>query len=375
MLTLSRPMWNGDADKGNDIAILKTNENWPHVVELASIADFEILSEDSSEFVVYGFGWTDSAGSVSPPILQKSEALSFWRCDQAWFYEKEDSWYDLSLGSNGKRDFSKTICFDGSNGSDMCPGDSGGPLMIKADATIDVSKPVKQYGINSYIFGSCGSMPSVDTSVAHYLNWIETNSNFTSNVRTCTSLNCSHACYLDGNSSPKCACPEGFLIDTESEGRNSCEEISEKYISKSLIWSSTMIQPDNTIRPFSDQEKCFYHKMNGFTDEELIFVGDCFEHDRFRWSYNETTGLIENFNRRWVNPHCISIKDPTNTRQKQALSLKPCDASSSSQQWTIEFGKIKPRASGLVCVMWNLSSGSRLWAQRCGENHFSKFVV
>ena len=307
--------WNGDADRGFDIAILKTNQNWDWTVDLADQNDFDNLVEGQSKFIVYGFGWTDSSGSSpSPMILQKSISLNFWRCTQAWFNERENAWYDFSIGSNGKRDFSKTICFDGSKGSDMCPGDSGGPLIIDDSE----NNKAKQYGINSYIFGTCGSMPSVDTSVAHYLDWIELHSDF---VRkgSCQNMNCSQACFIDEDEEPKCACGEGYFLD----GKENCVKIDQRYILKDANWSLSMVREDNTIRPFREN-LCFYHKMNGFTENELIFMGECRDHDRYKWSFDNSTGLIENFNRRWIVPHCITIPDHSNSRQKQALTLQKC---------------------------------------------------
>ena len=112
--------------------------------------------------------------------------------------------------------------------------------------------------------------------------------------------------------------------------------------------------------------------MNGFTANEKIYVGDCFDHDRYRWDYNQTSGLITNWNRKWLVPHCIEIPEPNNARKKQQLFLAPCVAGgSAAQSWIVENGMIRVRAQRDICIMWNLLDRTRLWGLPCGEHLFA----
>lgn len=67
------------------------------------------------------------------------------------------------------------LCVGLGNGMDACQGDSGGPAMLQ---TVEYSEIVTyQIGIVSYGFSPdaelCGSVPSVNTFVPYYLNWIK----------------------------------------------------------------------------------------------------------------------------------------------------------------------------------------------------------
>lgn len=137
--------------------------------------------------------------------------------------------------------------------------------------------------------------------------------------------------------------------------------------------TDTFVQPDNTIRPFSDKSKCFYHKVNGFTENEKIYVSDCVDHDRYRWNFDVESGKIINWNRKWIIPHCITIPEYTNSAKKQQLFLAPCEDDNLNQVWKLENGMIKPRENSDVCIMWNLKDKTRLWATSCGEYRFSEF--
>lgn len=62
------------------------------------------------------------------------------------------------------------LCAGGNKGSDICSGDSGGPLML--------GRFVNRYyfmflgGIASFGVGRCGRAPSVYTFVPSYIDWI-----------------------------------------------------------------------------------------------------------------------------------------------------------------------------------------------------------
>jgi hypothetical protein len=136
-------------------------------------------------------------------------------------------------------------------------------------------------------------------------------------------------------------------------------------------FANSPVRSDNTIRPFYDQTKCFFHKMNGFTLNELIYIGDCVNHDRYRWDYNETSGQLTNWNRKWIVPHCIEIPDHQNAKKKQQLFLAPCDAAKPAQSWVVMNGMLRLRQSPTICAMWNLLDKTRLWGLPCGEHLFA----
>ena len=101
----------------------------------------------------------------------------------------------------------------------MCNGDSGGPLI----------KDNLQYGVNSYVFATCGRYPSVDTSTAYFIDWITANSQYDADSQdfwipgdyvpppnACNSLTCSHSCAVDAETNTAfCTCPMHETIDVE----------------------------------------------------------------------------------------------------------------------------------------------------------------
>jgi len=112
--------------------------------------------------------------------------------------------------------------------------------------------------------------------------------------------------------------------------------------------------------------------MNGFTENEKIYVGDCVAHDRYRWGYDESTGLLQNWNKKWIGTgHCIEIPDHENARKKQQLFLAPCDDSNPAQSWIVQNGMLRVRSTPSICIMWNLGDKTRLWSTPCGEHLFA----
>jgi len=162
---------------------------------------------------------------------------------------------------------------------------------------------------------------------------------------------------------------------------STCVEVKDNNVSVS--WATTPVRQDKTIRPYyNGGNKCLYHKMNGFTPGEKIYVGDCDVgttngvtwHGRYTWIYDSQTGLITNRNRMDEGRHCIAIPDWSVTKKKQQLELAPCDAENLGQSWIVENGMIKVRANRDVCVMWNLGDKTRLWSLPCGEHVFAPMV-
>lgn len=209
--------------------------------------------------------------------------------------------------------------------------------------------------------------------------WILENSDYSTSqnfwnsdtiTKTCDTLSCSHDC-VDTGPEPYCACPIHFTIDDLEP--NKCVSITSQ-----VKFSETMIREDNTIRPFSQQDQCLYHKKYGFKERELVFIGSCIEDtgqsknnkDRYRWSYNSTTGQIANMNYYDSNRHCMTIPDPSKYA-KQQMYLAPCDESREDQKVDVINGKMKMRANHNVCIMYNLVTATRLWTVRCDDKIFS----
>ena len=167
---------------------------------------------------------------------------------------------------------------------------------------------------------------------------------------------------------------------TLTDDRSTCAEVknNDDSNSVSVSWATTPIREDKTIRPhYNGSQMCFYHKMNGFTPGEKIYVGDCAlinGSNRYHWIYFPETGLITNRNRMNDGRHCIAIPDWSVTKKKQQLQLDPCDAGNPGQSWIVENGMIKVRANRDVCVMWNLGDKTRLWTLPCGEHIFAPLV-
>lgn len=65
------------------------------------------------------------------------------------------------------------MCAGGKDGKDSCGGDSGGPLIVKMQATTYDIRTFQQ-GIVSYGPKICGiqGLPGVYTRVAYYMDWI-----------------------------------------------------------------------------------------------------------------------------------------------------------------------------------------------------------
>ena len=116
-------------------------------------------------------------------------------------------------------------------------------------------------------------------------------------------------------------------------------------------FSKTWIRKDGTIRPLSDKSKCLYHKMNGFTENEKIYMSDCFDHSRYRWVYNETSGMVMNENRHTTTPHCWTIPNVEVTEAKQQMYLSPCSIDRVDQRFDAVDGMARVRSNLNVCIM------------------------
>ena len=186
------------------------------------------------------------------------------------------------------------------------------------------------------------------------------------NTNICIMWNLREATRLWGT-----ACSEFVFTGTDAVDP-ATTETDTSYSHAPTHFTNNLIQADNTIRPFSSKNKCFYHKLNGFTENEKIYVGDCVDHDRYRWDYDEESGQIVNWNRKWLIPYCLTIPDHELTNKKQQLFLAPCEVGNSNQSWIVEDGMVKVKENNDVCVMWNMKDKTRLWGTSCGEFRFSQ---
>lgn len=100
--------------------------------------------------------------------LRKSKPLQFLNCNdlatKGIYYPEYEGGVTYTFPTTEYG----IVCIENTDNSDMCTGDSGGPLIFNR----------KLYGLNSYFWGSCGQFPSVSTSVAHYYDWIVANSDY-----------------------------------------------------------------------------------------------------------------------------------------------------------------------------------------------------
>jgi trypsin len=366
------PDWEGKTKDGADLAILHvTPQSVVTPIHLATQDEFDVLQQNFDTLVVYGFGELSNGGDAAQ-VLQKSKPLAWLDCfimNEVGYYVKADERsYRFPTG------IPAFICFEPSaEGSDMCKGDSGGPLM----------KDGIQFGINSFVYGACGQYPSVDTNVAHYHDWIVANSEYDPDgshysaeenqvTSVCDDKGCSHYCFETDDNVAVCACPINLTIDTANT--TNCIAIGQN-----LVWSDNVIREDGSIRPYSDPTQCWYHKMNGYTTDEaagqheLVYTGDCVSHSRYRWFFEEN-GLIMNQNRYDTTPHCITIPDVDAFKKKQQPYLGPCDANRIDQLWQVEEGQIRLRYDTRTCLRWNLGTKTRLWTLPCDEMHFAQLV-
>lgn len=364
------PDWDGRTGNGYDIAIMHTTNTVAVVpIKLAEQAQFDALVQNVNALYAYGYGQTTAGGEVSDYLL-RSKPLGWLDCgimaNVGYYVEGDGKTYKFPSTAPG------FFCFEATDGSDMCKGDSGGPLVMNGT----------QYGINSFVYGSCGKYPSVDTSTAYFVDWITDNSGYDPDAEFFTANNdpsegpcdvagCSHYCSEQGNDAV-CTCPMNLTIDIHNT--TNCVSIDTN-----LEWSDAVIRDDGTIRPFSDSNQCFYHKLNGYTTDEangvyeLIYIGDCVVHNRYRWYYTEQKQLMSQ--NRWTStPHCITIPDADTLNKKQQLYLGPCDDNRVDQKWIIEGGHIKLEHQPETCVRWNLLSLTRLWSLPCDDMAFATMV-
>merc|ERR1711879_1009771 len=268
----------------------------------------------------------------------------------------------------------------GGNSKDSCQGDSGGPLAYKSDGVWTL------YGVVSHgtsDFCATDSQPGKYTRVTQYLGWIHAQTGvkmLQSNGELAPLSNCREDSTVLGWTDKTATTTASTTQTTPGTTTQATTGITTQTTTGTTTQASTIapgsfanspVRSDNTIRPYYDQTKCLYHKMNGFTENEKIYVSDCHDHDRFRWDYDQATGLITNWNRKWIVAHCIEIPDHQNARKKQQLFLAPCDANNPAQSWIVQNGMLRIRQTPEICAMWNLADKTRLWGLPCGEHLFA----
>ncbi|XP_018562474.1 serine protease persephone-like [Anoplophora glabripennis] len=145
--------------KHNDIALIEVNKEIKYSKKVCP-ACLYFKNDDPTGLIVTGWGKTSIAiEDDRSNILQKATLVPYplHKCNISYF--------SRTIGS--KTIVQTQICA-GSNESDACWGDSGGPLQIQnIDGTFSV------VGIISYGAGCGGKIPGVYTRVSKYLEWIE----------------------------------------------------------------------------------------------------------------------------------------------------------------------------------------------------------
>ena len=161
--------WNGDASRGNDIALLRLNRsfNQARTIRLASARQ-----EPRSGDVVTARGWgvfryrkgerriADRIQEIDVPYVTSDD------CREQW----GDVGVRISRGSSNKLVCTETLGVPGyiAEGG-TCHGDSGGPLTSKG-RQIGISSFVP--AINNYCVAGA---PSSFTRVSKFISWIEEN--------------------------------------------------------------------------------------------------------------------------------------------------------------------------------------------------------
>ena len=140
------------------------------------MTDFD-ARQSGDHLRAYGLGHTvqctDPPNCQTPDRLKKSTPLAWLDCEDLKYHlvcntdtdgDGETECTRYNFGSYQDH----TICINNTELSDMCQGDSGGPVL----------RCSKQYGVNSFVLRACAEMPSASISVAHFMDWIITQTGY-----------------------------------------------------------------------------------------------------------------------------------------------------------------------------------------------------
>ena len=142
----------------NDIALIKLEQanglrSYP---KLATSKEMKNLELEDAPLTIMGWGYIDDDKTLPTELMRAETVYLPWaECKKSW---------PANL-------LSTMLCIEGykkPNETNVCNGDSGGPLIFYKDAVPYL------VGITSYGESSCrSSFPSVFTKISEYLSWIE----------------------------------------------------------------------------------------------------------------------------------------------------------------------------------------------------------
>merc|ERR1712066_486188 len=107
---------------------------------------------------------------------------------------------------------------------------------------------------------------------------------------------------------------------------------------------------DNTIRPFMNSDQCLHKKFSGWNAGPVLVITKCKNADRYRWSYDNSTGLISSFGDgggKW----CLLVKKPEKNGFKRVY-LDLCNPDDQCQQWDYVEGRLIPKCRVDLCAGW-----------------------
>ncbi len=165
------PTWNSQADQGSDLALVRIEGNAPNYMQAMPVLNVfpQNLAQQDAYLAGYGKNIDDVDGKV--PTQVSALKLATVRA-----YPERSQIADPEIRSRVDRmdynnPLSYALAFDTSRGEAMCPGDSGGPAMIKDNGM------VKLIGVASYVrFPATNrtcKLTAVYTSVAFYQAWLK----------------------------------------------------------------------------------------------------------------------------------------------------------------------------------------------------------
>ncbi|XP_050075229.1 brachyurin-like [Anopheles maculipalpis] len=162
---IAHPAYN-PANIRNDIAVVRLNSP---IVFNDRVQPIRLPARsDTRQFggftgTVSGFGRTTDTGATSPvvmyttnPVMTNADCIARW---------------------NTALIQPQNVCLSGDGGRSACNGDSGGPLAVRENGSLQIG--VVSFGSAA---GCSVGMPSVYARVSFFLDWIEANSDFTADA-------------------------------------------------------------------------------------------------------------------------------------------------------------------------------------------------
>ena len=161
---VSHPSFTNNPVAVYDIALVKMERPLAFTDMIRPICVFQDVEDVERELVVAGWGRTEKARSSS--VLQFTSLEQVEREDCEAEYREAGQQGRLGPLTDGLAILPSQLCARGEDKTDSCSGDSGGPLMSRAD---------KWYltGLVSFGTNECdSSLPGVYTSVSFFYDWI-----------------------------------------------------------------------------------------------------------------------------------------------------------------------------------------------------------